>query len=100
MTDKLTLERIAKYLQPDAIVKVPVKNGQTGVHAIGPQVFIEKHSRFVQFGTRDRKRLSKEELDIPAIPDLKICYENYNSVDYMIIGFNIRNGGLHEGSFV
>lgn len=93
--DKVTLERIANFLQPCNIVKVR-KKGLDKVHTPGAQVFIEPHSRFVQFGG-PHKRIH-EELDIPPIPDLEIAYKDYNSVDYMIIGFNIRNGGLHPGS--
>ena len=92
--DKLTLERIANFLQPCNIVKVR-KKGLDKVHTPGAQVFIEPHSRFITAFRGPHKRV-REELDVPPIPDLEIAYSDYNSVDYMIIGFNIRNGGNYE----
>ena len=49
-------------------------------------------SRFVQFGVYHIERLHHDEMELPVFPDMKKAEEDYNSPDYILIFFNLRNG--------
>lgn len=63
-----------------------------------PRVILEPISRFVAFGTYTVNRVEPEKVEIPVIIDMKKAEDDYNSIDYMVIDFNRRNGYLHPAS--
>lgn len=55
-------------------------------------------SRFVAMGSYWIARIEPDDIELPPIPDKKKADEDYNSVDYLILSFNMRNGGIHQGN--
>jgi hypothetical protein len=65
-----------------------------------PRVILEPHSRFIAMAAYTVNRVEPEKVDIPVIIDMKKAEDDYNSIDYMVIDFNRRNGYLHPSSVV
>jgi hypothetical protein len=65
-----------------------------------PMVILEPHSRFVAMAAYTVNRVEPEKIEIPVIIDMKKAEDDYNSIDYMVIDFNRRNGYLHPSSVV
>ncbi len=64
------------------------------------KVILEPHSRFIAMAAYTVNRVEPEKVEIPIHIDMKKAEEDYNSIDYMVIDFNRRNGYLHPSSVV
>ncbi len=80
---------------PTSIEKAtPKKKSEQPEHILQPVSF--NHMLNIEGRETDLPDAPKEDFECPAVPDMKKAEEDYNSIDYQIIAFNLWKSKARE----